>query len=70
LGLYKQRQYKEILDILQQSWELKPSVITIQIFISKQSKRLLPVKRIINFAKVDVIREEYISRPVEIDPLE
>jgi hypothetical protein len=25
---------------------------------------------IFNFAKADVSREEYISRPVEIDPLE
>ena len=39
------------------------------IFISKQQKRLWPIKRIINFAKEDVNREEYFSRPIKSEPL-
>jgi hypothetical protein len=38
-------------------------------FISRKQKRLLQVKRIINFVKTDVSREEYFSRPVKIAPL-
>ena len=38
-------------------------------FISKQQKRLLPVKRIINFAIADAGKEEYFSRPIETTPL-
>jgi len=33
------------------------------IFILKQQKRLLPVKRIINFVIADVSREEYFPGP-------
>jgi hypothetical protein len=32
-------------------------------------KSLVPIKRIINFVKADVTREEYFSRPVEIVPM-
>ena len=44
-GLYKQGKYKEALDILQKSWDLRMEKAYITMkhsFISKQQKRLLP----------------------------
>jgi hypothetical protein len=38
-------------------------------FISKQQKKLLLIKRIINFAIADVSREDSFSRPVKFMPL-
>ena len=56
-GLYKQGKYQEAFDILQKSWDLRRKMLFIimnHIFISKQQKRLLPVKRIIELYSTNV----------------
>jgi hypothetical protein len=60
----RKRKYKEVPELIEKEWNLKPSMITSHIFILKQQKRLSQVKRIINFAEADGSREEYFSRPV------
>ena len=67
-GFYKQGKYQESLEILQKSWDLRMEKDVYNhdhSVISKQQKRLLRIKRKINFFISDVSRVEYYSRPVE-----
>jgi hypothetical protein len=44
-------------------------IINAQYSIYKQQKKLLPIKRIINFVLADVSREDSFSGPVKFKPL-